>query len=157
MTSIALAITALTAALVPVAPANATYGPAVSVYATVITNDGGPAVELARLEGLMAFDDSNTKYWYSLSLCRRSGAYPMPTFVSVVNGSSRVASVYSGSTSAPGCTSVSLHSAEVFFGSTVSKVRFDLTAGWFSSVGGGSGSSYRTRTDYSFTYDNPFN
>ncbi|MEO3860460.1 hypothetical protein [Acrocarpospora sp. B8E8] len=149
-TSIALAITALAVTFLPATPAHATYGADQPVYVQVIANDGS-GMQLARLEGTVAFDDSNTKYRYSLSLCWQSGAYPQPSFLIIVNGSATNYPVWTGSTSATGCQQVALYSAEVNVGSAVYNLRFDVTAGWFSSSG------YRTRTKSSGTYDNPFN
>jgi hypothetical protein len=151
-TSIALAITALAATLLPVTPAHAAYGPDQQVYVQVIANDGS-GMQLARLEGTVAFDDSNTKYRYSLNLCWQSGAYPQPSFLIKVNGSATNSPVGTGYTSATGCQQVSLYGADVDFGSAVHNLRFDVTAGWFSSS---NGYQYMTRTKSSGTYDNPF-
>ncbi|ETK32967.1 hypothetical protein [Microbispora sp. ATCC PTA-5024] len=150
-TSIALAVTALAVTCLPVSPAHAAYGPDQQVYVQVIANDGS-GMQLARLEGTVAFDDSNTKYRYSLSLCWQSGAYPQPSFLINVNGTTTNYPVWTGSTSASGCQQVALYSAEASFGGSVYNLRFDVTAGWFSH-----GYQYMTRTKSSGTYDNPFN
>ncbi|MBP2705042.1 hypothetical protein JOL79_14595 [Microbispora sp. RL4-1S] len=152
-TSIALAITASAFTFLLGTPAHAAYGPDQPVYVQVIANDGS-GMQLARLEGTVAFDDSNTKYRYSLSLCWQSGAYPQPSFLINVNGSATNSPVWTGTTSAAGCQQVALYSAEASFGGPVYNLRFDVTAGWFSSS---HGYQYMTRTKSSGTYDNPFN
>ncbi|WP_214111395.1 hypothetical protein [Acrocarpospora catenulata] len=152
-TSIALAIMALAATFLQVTPAHAAYGPDQQVLVQVTANDGS-GMQLARLEGTVAFDDSNTKYRYSLSVCWQSGAYPEPSFLIVVNGSTVNYPVWTGYSSATGCQRVSLYSAEVILGSAVYNVRFDVTAGWFSSRNNG---QYMTRTKSSLVHDNPFN
>ncbi|GIH24065.1 hypothetical protein Aph01nite_23750 [Acrocarpospora phusangensis] len=151
-TSIALAVTALAVIVLPATPAHATYGPNQSVYVQVTANDG-TGQQLARLEGTVAFDDSNTKYRYALTLCWQN-AYPMPSFIIVLNGSTVNYPVLTGYSSATGCQQVTVYDAEATPGITVSNLRFDVTAGWFSSVNGW---QYMTRTKSSGTYDNPFN
>ncbi|GII81857.1 hypothetical protein Sru01_68390 [Sphaerisporangium rufum] len=153
VTSLALAVAALAAAVLPIAPAHAAYSADQPVWTQVTANDGS-GMPLALLQGTVAFDDSNVKYRYSLSLCWQSGAYPSPSFLIVVNGTTLQSPVWSGSSSAPGCQSVQLYTAEVNVGSAVYNVRFDVTAGWFSSRNNG---QYMTRTKSSGTYDNPFN
>nr|WP_062341846.1 hypothetical protein [Herbidospora sakaeratensis] len=151
-TSIAFAFMALAALILPATPAHAAYGPDQSVWVQVTANDGS-GMPLAQLQGTIAFDDSNTKYRYSLSICWQSGAYPQPSAVIVVNGSSGSYPIWSGSSSATGCQQVALYSSEVNFGSAVYNLRFDVTAGWFSRTNG----QYMSRTKSSGTYDNPFN
>lgn len=150
-TSIATAAAASAAALLPAAPAHAAYSPDQPVSVQVTASDGS-GLKLARLDGTVAFDSSNTKYRYSLRLCWQN-AYPAPTFRVVVNGSTVNHPVQTGTSSASGCQRVFVYDNEVNFGSTVRNVRFDVTAGWF----GGNGYQYQTRTKSSLTYDNPFN
>ncbi|MFS1304306.1 hypothetical protein [Streptosporangium longisporum] len=143
----------MAAILLPVTPAHAAYGPDQQVYVQVTANDGS-GMQLARLEGTVAFDDSNTRYRYSLNLCWQSGSYPQPYFSIKVNGSPAGSPVWTGNTSAAGCQLVALYSADVNVGSAVYNLSFDVTAGWFSSS---NGYQHRTRTKSSGIYDNPFN
>jgi len=144
--SIAVAVTAFAALLLPVTPAHAAWGPDQLVWITV--TDNGRA--LARLEGTIAFDDGNTMYRYSLRLCWQSGSYPAPSAVLQVSGT-RTSPVSTGSTSAPGCQMVFLYGATVNFGSLVPNVGISVTSGYFDSS-----NQYHRVTD-SATYDNPFN
>ncbi|MEV7804231.1 hypothetical protein AB0O28_14920 [Microbispora sp. NPDC088329] len=148
-TSIAAAIVAMTAALLPLSPAHAAYGPDQPVYLQLVSNDGN-ATQLALLEGTVAFDDGNTKYRYSLRLCWQH-AYPSPYYSTYVNGSYFSGPV-TGSSSASGCQSVSYSSGEVNYGGIVRNIRFDVTGGWFGSNG-----QYQMRTKSTATYDNPYN
>ncbi|TQS13634.1 hypothetical protein [Microbispora hainanensis] len=149
-TSIAMAIAATAAALLPLSPAHAAYSADQPVYLQLVSNDGN-ATQLALLQGTVAFDDGNTKYRYSLTLCWQH-AYPAPSFRVVVNGTSTSWPTQTGSTSLPGCQQTAVYNSEVNFGSTVGNVRFDVTGGWFGSNG-----QYQTRTKSSYTYDNPYN
>ena len=117
----------------------------------LVSNDGN-ATQLALLEGTVAFDDGNTKYRYSLRLCWQH-AYPAPSFLINVNGTSTVTPVKTGTTSATGCQQVAVYDTEADFGTTVRNVRFDVTGGWFIS----GTNQYATRTKSSSTYDNPYN
>ncbi|WP_182905893.1 hypothetical protein [Microbispora sp. H13382] len=148
--SFAMAIGAIAAALLPLSPAHAAYGPDQPVYLQLVSNDGN-ATQLALLDGTVAFDDGNTKYRYSLRLCWQH-AYPQPYFTINVNGTSTAWPTQVGPTSMPGCQQAYLYSAEVNFGSTVRNVRFDVTGGWFGSNG-----QYQMRTKSTGTYDNPYN
>ncbi|GAB1821471.1 hypothetical protein [Herbidospora sp. RD11066] len=152
-TSIAFAFMALAALILPATPAHAAYSADQSVYLQLTANDG-TGMPLALLQGTVAFDDSNTKYRYSVSICWQSGAYPQPSAGIYVNGTFNSYPVWTGSSSAAGCQQVALYSAEVNVGSAVYNMRFDLTAGWFSSV---NGYQYMSRTKSTGTYDNPFN
>ncbi|MGI5156526.1 hypothetical protein [Microbispora sp. CA-102843] len=149
-TSIAIAIASMAAALLPLSPAHAAYGSDQPVYLQLLSNDGN-GTQLALLEGTVAFDDGNTKYRYSLRLCWQH-AYPAPSFLINVNGTSTASPTWTGSTSVSGCQQAHLYSAEVNFGSTVRNVRFDVTGGWFGTNG-----QYMTRTKSTATYDNPYN
>ncbi|GAA0389682.1 hypothetical protein Acor_76850 [Acrocarpospora corrugata] len=151
-TSIALAVTALAVTFLPATPAHAAYSADQQVYVQVLANDGS-GMQLARLEGTVAFDDSNTKYRYTLSLCWQN-AYPQPSFLIKVNGTTTNYPAWTGSTSASGCQQVALYGGENNFGGTVYNLRFDVTAGWFSAS---NGYQYMTRTKSSGTFDNPFN
>jgi hypothetical protein len=149
--SIAIAIAALGAILLPVTPANAAYGPDQTVALTV-TSNSGPSLTLARLEGTVAFDDASTKFRYSLQLCWGSGAYPMPNFSITINGNVGVAPVQTGTAPAPaGCQFVFLYNAENTAPGTLTNVTFAVTGGWFYP-----GNQYNTRAK-SVTYDNPYN
>lgn len=152
MTSIAIAAAALVTAVLSVTPAHAAYGPDQPVYVQVTANDG-TGLQLARLEGTIAFDDSNTKFRYSLRFCWQS-AYPQPSFVAVINGSTTAYLANTGYTTAGGCQQVRLYDSAVTSGTVIRNLRFDVTAGWFSSV---NYYQYMTRTKSSITYDNPFN
>ncbi|GIH46638.1 hypothetical protein [Microbispora rosea] len=149
-TSIAMAVAATAAALVPLSPAHAAYGADQPVYLQLVSNDGY-ATQLALLDGTVAFDDGNTKYRYSLRLCWQH-AYPQPYFTINVNGTSTASPTQTGPTSMSGCQQAYLYSGEVNFGGTVRNVRFDVTGGWFGSNG-----QYQMRTKSTYTYDNPYN
>ncbi|WP_066360194.1 hypothetical protein [Herbidospora mongoliensis] len=149
-TSIAAALATLALVVLPAAPAHATYGPDQTVY--VQLNATGTGQNLALLQGVVAFDDGNQRYRYTLSLCWQSGAYPQPSFLIVVNGSTTQSPVYTGMSSAPGCQFVYNYYSDTNFGGTVQNVRFDVTAGWFGNMG-----QYMMRTRSSGTYDNPYN
>lgn len=148
--SIAAVVAALALIVLPASPAHATYGPDQPVYVQLTAT--GTGQYLALLQGTVAFDDGNTNYRYTLSLCWQSGAYPQPSFLINVNGTTTQSPVYTGMSSAPGCQFVYNYSADVNFGSTVRNVRFDVTGGWFASNG-----QYMMRTKSSGTYDNPYN
>lgn len=149
-TSTAIAVSALATTLLPLTPAHATYGPDKPVHVQLDSNDGY-ATHLARLEGTLAFDDGNRKYRYSLRLCWEH-AYPKPYFTIIINGTSTVWPVETGTTSVAGCQMTFVYNAEADFGSTVRNIRFDVTGGWFDS-----GNNYHMRTKSSSTYDNPYN
>ncbi|MBO3751881.1 hypothetical protein J5X84_37920 [Streptosporangiaceae bacterium NEAU-GS5] len=150
MTSVAIVIAAVVAAVLPLAPAQATYGSDQPVSVNVIANDGS-GQELAALTGTLAFDDGNTKYRYNLQLCWKN-AYPAPYFRIIVNGTAVNYPVQTGYSSATGCQAVYVFNSETNFGSTVRNIRFDVTAGWFNFQ-----NQYFTRTKSSGTYDNPYN
>ncbi|WP_433499062.1 hypothetical protein ACQP1K_01505 [Sphaerimonospora sp. CA-214678] len=149
-TSTAIAVCALATAILPLTPAHAAYGPDNPVYVQLVSNDGN-ATQLARLDGTLAFDSGNTKYRYSLRLCWQH-AYPAPSFTIVVNGTSTVWPVQTGTTSVAGCSQTFVYNTEANFGSTVRNIRFDVTGGWFYP-----GNNYQMRTKSSGTYDNPYN
>ncbi|HEX4815199.1 MAG TPA: hypothetical protein VFV66_20850 [Nonomuraea sp.] len=150
VSSVALAVAALVAVLLPAAPAHAAWGPDQTVFINVISNDGYGR-QLARLEGTIAFDDGNAMFRYSLQLCWGSGAYPAPSVRFYVNGTTFYGPVGAGETTATGCQRVFLYASQTNVGGLVSNVRIDVTAGWFYP-----GNQYNTRTK-SATYDNPFN
>ncbi|MEW9549068.1 hypothetical protein [Nonomuraea sp. NPDC050783] len=152
VSSVAVAIAALAALLLPVTPAHAAYGPDQSVYLTVNSN-AGPSIMLAQLTGTIAFDDGNTKFKYALRLCWGSGSYPMPNLYLAVNGSTYLYPSQTGTTTAPpGCQLyLFLYDGEYTHSTTLQNVTLYLTGGWFYP-----GNTYNSRTK-SVTYDNPYN
>ncbi|WP_043622546.1 hypothetical protein [Nonomuraea candida] len=146
--SIAIAIAAIAAALLPLSPAHAAYGPDQPVSVQVNATDPYNT-PLARLQGTVAFDDGTAMFRYSLQLCWLR-AYPAPNLRIFINGTTQHYPVSAGSTTTPGCQQTSLYAAEVNHGAAIANVRFDVTAGWFYP-----GMQYNTRTR-SFTSDNPF-
>jgi hypothetical protein len=149
--SIAVALTALVGALMPFSPAHAAFGSNQTVYLQLTANDGY-GTQLARLNGTIAFDNGNQKYRYSLRLCWQN-AYPAPNLRVYVNDSSSSVPAQTGTSSESGCQMVLLYSHTVNYGSTVRNVHFTVTGGWFDRFD----HQYHMRTDYTYTYDNPYN
>jgi hypothetical protein len=147
-TPIGIAIAALAAALLPITPAHAAYGPDQPVFLSISGGNGTGL--LARVDGTMAFDDGNRQFKYSVRLCW-ARSYPAPNFWMVVNGSTTYYPNYSGSSSAPGCQQVTLYADAPTHGDIIRNIRFRLNGGWFDSQNG-----YH-RVEREFTYDNPFN
>ncbi|MCK2215856.1 hypothetical protein MF672_018945 [Actinomadura sp. ATCC 31491] len=146
---IALLLAAIATALLPLTPAQAAYGPPNPIILQVNAGDG---TLLARVEGTVAFDDGNTRYTYSLVLCRRS-SFQAPYVRIYVNGAYRDSLYWNPSTTVPWCQYAgfaSPHSAEVDYGALVQNVRFELIGSSFPN------NVYKEHHS-STTYDNPYN
>ncbi|MDH2426526.1 hypothetical protein [Sphaerisporangium sp. TRM90804] len=139
------------AALLPLTPANAAYGAPIPVSMAVYGGAGGTQL-LARVDGTLAFDDANTRYTYSLSLCRVS-SFVSPHVKVLVNGVYKDSLYWNGGSSTALCPSfytATALSAEVENGGTVANVTLTLVGSDFNN------NVYRERTRTG-TYDNPFN
>lgn len=149
--SIAIAIAMLAAVLLPTTPAHATYGPPQQVYLQLVSDDG-QALQLARAEGTVAFDDGNRRYTFNVNVCWQR-AYPAPNFDVYINDVWQSVGYSTGPT-APGCQlTLRVYSAnDVTHGDIVRNIRFQVTGGWFDRQG-----QYRSRTKSTPYYDNPFN
>ncbi|QYC42462.1 hypothetical protein Nocox_24295 [Nonomuraea coxensis DSM 45129] len=146
---IALLLAAIAVALLPLTPAQAAYGPPSPIVLQVNASDG---TQLARVEGTVAFDDGNTRYTYSLVLCRRS-SFQAPYVRIYVNGVVHDTLFWNPSTTVPWCFYsgfASPHSAEVTYGAVVQNVRFELVGSSFPN------NVYKEHRS-GFTYDNPYN
>jgi hypothetical protein len=84
--SLTLALVLLAAVFLPSTPAYATYGAPISVQVEVYNNLGA---KLSGIYGSVSFDDGNSKFAYSLAVCRES-SYTPPNVWYAVNGGSRI-------------------------------------------------------------------
>lgn len=143
--SIAIALAALAAAVLPTSPAHAAYAPDQPVYLQAY---GGGQL-LARVTGTIGFDDGN-RFRYSLRLCWQH-SYPAPNLWVRINRSFSYGPPQTGSASESGCQTLTLHSEQRDHGSAVTTVRLEVVAGWFNNQ-----NQYQQDTDWA-DYDNPYN
>ncbi|MBN6052727.1 hypothetical protein JYK22_12385, partial [Nonomuraea sp. RK-328] len=146
---VTVVLVALATLSLSIAPAHAAYGPPISVTMEVHAK----GVKLAGAYGSLQFDDGNTKYAYSLTMCRES-SYTQPNLWISVNGGPRVLAWSGGGTpvSIPQCRYTAyLISAEAQPGGVVANVALTLDGVHFSSQ---SVATYHSRTA---TFDNPYN
>ncbi|MEV0199883.1 hypothetical protein [Nonomuraea sp. NPDC050691] len=147
--SVTVVLVALATLSLPIAPAHAAYGPPIPVTMEVYAK----GVKLAGAYGSLQFDDGNTKYAYSLAMCRES-SYSQPNLWISVNGGPRSLAWSGGGSpvSIPQCRyDAYLISAEVQHGGVVANVAFTLDGVHFSNQ---NVATYHSRTA---TFDNPYN
>jgi hypothetical protein len=82
---VALTLAAMCATLLAAAPAQATYGPGQPVDLQLHSSSNGVQVLVGRVVGTVQFDDGNSQYWLSLTVCRQS-SYTVPNVTIYVNG-----------------------------------------------------------------------
>ncbi|MEO3810691.1 hypothetical protein ABGB17_16950 [Sphaerisporangium sp. B11E5] len=136
------------AALLPLSPAHAAYGPPQPI--SMGTSGGGQILALA--DGTLQFDDGNTKFLYYIELCRVS-SFSAPYIKVYVNGVYQYSLYWEGNTTTSRCPAgyrSTIHSAESSHGGTVANVTFTLVSSDFIN------NVYRERTR-TVTYDNPYN
>jgi hypothetical protein len=150
------AVTLATLAVSPLgaSPAQATYGPAQPVSLQLSGQSGSTQTLVGRAVGTIQFDDGNSSYLLSLTLCRQS-SYTAPTLTIYVNDVQQ--SSFSGDDGVrrpDSCggghgMSLAINGAYSYPG-VVQKLRVKIDGLYFS----GSTASDKSA---SATYDNPFN
>jgi len=134
--------------LLAAGPASATYGAPTAVLLQV--NGGG--MKLSGVSGSLSFDDGNTKFAYSLAVCRES-SYTPPNVWYSVNGGQRIPISGGGSpVSVPECKYTAyLISGEPVPGVVITSVTVFIDGVWFDNH------NVAHYFERSGTYDNPFN
>ena len=138
----------LAAVLLVATPAHATYGPPNPVTLEVYYG----TTKLSGLYGTLSFDDGNTRFAYSLAVCRES-SYTPPNVWYTVNGGGRVPISGGGSSvTIPQCRYPAyLISGEPAPGVVVGTVALIIDGVYFTPQ---NGAIFRERSTW---WDNPYN
>ena len=144
-----IAFAMLATTLVPATAAHATYGPDDPVFLEAYSPNG--SIKLAGAYGTIAFDDGNTKFRYSIILCRES-SYTEPNLRFIVNDTTQYGATWAGRVVTPLCKFPATQLAgEVDHGSIVRKVKVQLDAIYFDFP------NTAVPVIKDTPYDNPFN
>jgi hypothetical protein len=143
------AAAAIGVTVLPAVPAHATYGPQNGIVHLQLLDSVGS--HIGSIDGTVEFDDGNTKYRYSLTVCRQS-SFTAPFAYVYVNGAYQFPLLPSY-TALPACGGAlgGVVSGEVVSGSVVQNVTVEFHG---SSYGYPAGFEQRQK---SVVKDNPYN
>lgn len=147
---VAIMSAALFAVALAAAPAQATYGSPLPVDLQLTSSSG--TIQVGRIVGTLQFDNGNSHYWVSATICRQS-SYTNPNVRVFVNGSLHqyLTGTYGSRPQICGGHGISeaVNSGFAYAG-TIYNITISIEGIHFD------GSTATTRTR-STTYDNPFN
>jgi hypothetical protein len=154
---LATAAAAIGVTVLPAAPAHATYGPQFGTVHWQLLNSGGNQL-IGSIDGTVEFDDGNTKFRYSLTMCRQN-SFSAPYARVFVNGTYSF-SLYPAYTGMPSCTGGAtaiggVVTGEVETGSLVRNVTVEFNGSYYGS--GPNGYMVWEQRQRSILKDNPYN
>lgn len=149
---VAIVSAALFAVGLAAAPAQATYGSPLPVDLQLNGNAPWGPIQVGRVVGTLQFDDGNSHYWLSVTICRQS-SYTNPNVRISVNGSLQqyLSGQYGSQPQICGGNGISqtVNSGFAYAG-TIQNLTIAIDGIYFDG-------STATNLTKSRTYDNPFN
>ncbi|MEV4514203.1 hypothetical protein AB0K00_35245 [Dactylosporangium sp. NPDC049525] len=140
----------------PAVPAHATYGPQFGTVHWQLLNSNGNQL-IGSIDGTVEFDDGNTMFRYSLTMCRQN-SFTAPYAYVYVNGTYAFP-LYPAYTGLPACGGASalggVVTGEVVPGGVVRNVTVEFHGSYYGS--GSNGYPLWEQRQRSILKDNPYN